>query len=191
MPVTYDDAERLFERWTLGVPLRNHGRAVEAVMRAAAHRYGNGPDDEITWAITGLLHDADYEQWPEEHPRKIIAWLREQGEEAIAHAISAHHTGWGVSYDTPLDRALLACDELTGFVMACCLVRDHGIHSLQSLSVRKKLKDKSFAAKVDRNEIRAGVEMLGAALDAHIELVIEALVPHAEAFGIGGKASGG
>jgi predicted hydrolase (HD superfamily) len=191
MGVSYDEAERLLHEWTAGAPLRNHARAVEAVMRRAAHRYGRGEADETAWAITGLIHDADYEQWPEEHPGRVVAWLRDRGAPEIAHAVSAHSTAWGVPYETPLDRALLACDELTGFVMACSLVRPGGIRSLTPSSVKKKLKDRSFAAKVDRDEVRAGVAMLGADLDEHIQLVIDALTPHAEALGIGGTTPGG
>ena len=189
MSLTWEEAEALMLEWTPGVALRNHARAVEASMRAASHRYGRGAEDETSWAMAGLLHDADYEQWPEEHPRRIIAWLRERGEETIAHAISAHHTGWGVSYDTMMDKALLACDELTGFVMACCLVRPDGIGSLTPSSVKKKLKDKSFAAKVDRNEVQAGAAMLGVDLTEHIQLIIDALSPRAEALGIAGSPS--
>ena len=155
-------------------------------MRAAAHRYGAGDADVEDWGVAGMLHDADYEQWPEEHPRLIVAWLREQGEEAIAHAISAHYTQWGVPYETALDKALLACDELTGFVGACCLVRPDGIATLSVGSVKKKLKDKRFAAKVDRHEVRAGAELLGVDLDEHIGFVIEALKPHAEELGLTG-----
>ena len=137
-----------------------------------AHRYGGGADDEEAWGIAGMLHDADYEKWPEDHPNRIVSWLREQGEESIAHAISAHHTGWGVPYESTLDKALIACDELTGFVGACCLVRPDGVHSLTPKSVKKKLKDKSFAAKVERSEINAGIEMLGADLTEHIAFII-------------------
>src|SRR4051794_8412859 len=137
MGVSYEEAERLLHEWTPGAALRNHARAVEAAMRRAAHRYGNGAADESTWAITGLLHDADYEQWPDEHPARIVAWLREHGEPAIAHAVSAHSTHWGVSYDSPLDMALPACDELAGFVVACCLVRPDGINGLGPSSVKK------------------------------------------------------
>jgi predicted hydrolase (HD superfamily) len=159
-------------------------------MRRAAHRYGGGPDDETVWAITGLLHDADYEQWPAEHPARVVAWLRAHGEPAIAHAVSAHSTHWGVSHDAPLDKALLACDELAGFVVACCLVRPDGIYGLEPSSVKKKLEDRSFAAKVDRAEIHAGVTMLGAVLDEHIQLVIDALTPLAAELGIAGQGSG-
>jgi predicted hydrolase (HD superfamily) len=189
MAVTYDEAVALLHEWTQTQPLRNHARAVEAVMRRAAHRYGVGAADEPRWAIAGLLHDADYERWPEEHPRRIVAWLREQGEPEVARAIAAHYTKWGVPRESPLDRALLACDELTGFVMACCLVRPDGIRSLGPSSVRKKLKDKSFAAKVDRDEVQAGVQDLGVDLSEHIQLVIDALAPHADDFSLGGTAS--
>lgn len=191
MPLSYEAALRQLEEWTTGQPLLNHARAVEAVMRAAAHRYGRGASDEPTWAIAGLLHDADYERWPTEHPQRIVAWLREQGETEIAHAISAHYTKWGVPYETALDRALLACDELTGFVVACCLVRPGGIHTLAPASIRKKLKDRAFAAKVDRDEVRAGVEHLGADMDAHIQMIIDALLPHAVPLGIEGTSGPG
>jgi predicted hydrolase (HD superfamily) len=159
-------------------------------MRAAAHRYGAGDGDEQAWGIAGLLHDADYEQWPEDHPKRIVAWLRERGEEELAHAISAHYTKWQVSYDTLLDRSLLACDELTGFVVASCLVRPEGVSTLTHQSVRKKLKDKAFAAKVDRDEIIRGAQLLGVDLAEHIQFVIEALKPHAEELGIQGRVAG-
>ena len=130
-------------------------------MRRAAHRYGAGEADEPRWAMTGLLHDADYDRWPDEHPRLIIAWLREQGEPEIAQAVEAHFDASAIPELTTLDKALLACDELTGFVMACCLVRPDGIHSLAPSSVKKKLKDKGFAAKVNRDDVYQGAERLG------------------------------
>lgn len=156
-------------------------------MRAAAQTYGAGEADVETWGIAGMLHDADYEKWPDDHPNRIVAWVGEQGEPAIAHAISAHYTKWGVPYETALDRALLACDELTGFIMACCLVRPDGIASLKPKSVKKRLKDKRFAAKVERAEVHAGIELLGVELDAHIQFVIGALSPHADELGLSGK----
>lgn len=189
MPITRETAWLRLCEWTETDALRKHARAVEIVMRAAAHRYGAGDADVETWGIAGMLHDADYEKWPEEHPHRIVAWLREQGEEAIAHAISAHYTQWGVPYETTLDKALLACDELTGFVGACCLVRAEGISTLGVDSVKKKLKDKRFAAKVDRHEVRTGAELLGVELDQHIAFVIEALRPHAAELGLAGAAS--
>ena len=155
-------------------------------MRRAAHRYGRGDADEERWGIAGMLHDADYEKWPEDHPRRIVAWLAERSESEIAHAISAHYTKWDVPYETALDKALLACDELTGFVGACCLVRPGGIHTLEPKSVRKKLKDKAFAAKVERPEIEAGAELLGVELSEHIGFVIGALEPHARELGLEG-----
>jgi predicted hydrolase (HD superfamily) len=164
-----------------------HARAVELVMRRAAYQYGIGAADEESWGIAGMLHDADYEKWPEEHPKRIVAALRERGEEAIAHAISAHFTKWGVPYNSQLDKALLACDELTGFIIAASLVRPEGITTLESKSVRKKLKDKAFAAKVDREEVVKGAELLGVGLDQHIQFIIDALKPHAEELKIGPK----
>ena len=154
-------------------------------MRQAAHRYGDGDVDEEAWGIAGMLHDADYEKWPEDHPQRIVAWLQDQGEATIAYAVSAHYTKWNVPYENPLDKALLACDELTGFVVACCLVRPDGVHSLTPKSVKKKLKDKAFAAKVERSEIRAGAELLGVDLSDHIQFIIDALKPHADELGIG------
>ena len=174
--------------WTKTESLRKHARAVEIVMRQAAHTYGGGEQDVETWGIAGMLHDADYEQWPEDHPHRTVAWLRERGEAAIAHAVSAHYTKWHVPYETALDKALLACDELTGFIIAACLVRPDGVTTLTPKSVRKKLKDKAFAAKVERDEIDKGAELLGVDLSAHIQFIIEALKPHAEELGIGPKA---
>jgi predicted hydrolase (HD superfamily) len=191
MSLSYEEAEQKLREWTSTPSLLGHARAVEAVMRRAAHRYGRGEEDEPVWAIAGLVHDADYERWPEEHPHRVVAWLRSCGEEAIAHAVAAHaHGRTGVACETTLDRALLACDELAGFVVACALVRPEGIHTMNPSSVKKKLKDRSFAAKVDRDEIRTSVEQLGAQLDAHIQLVIEALVPHAAALGMEGSRKG-
>ncbi len=187
MPLTRDEAWAHLCDWTKTESLRKHARAVEIVMRQAAYRYGSGAPDEEKWAVAGLLHDADYEQWPEDHPNRTVQWLRERGEEELAHAVSAHWTRWNVPYQNPLDKSLLACDELTGFVVACCLVRPDGIATLTAQSVRKKLKDKAFAAKVDRQEIAAGAELLGVDLVEHIQLVIDALKPHAEELNIAGS----
>lgn len=187
MPLTREQAWAKLCEWTKTDALRKHARAVEVVMRAAAHRYGDGAGDEERFGVAGMLHDADYEAWPEDHPKRIVAWLREQGEEEVAHAVSAHYTKWNVPYDTKLDRTLLACDELTGFVGACCLVRPDGIASLEAKSVLKKLKDKSFAAKVERAEVAAGAELLGVDLAAHVEFVIGALRPHAREIGLQGR----
>ena len=187
MPLTREQAWQHLCEWTETDSLRKHARAVEIVMRRAAHQYGEG--DEDRWGLAGLLHDADYERWPEEHPQRIVAWLREQGEEDLAYAISAHYTKWNVPHKSQLDRSLLACDELTGFIVACCLVRPEGVRTLESKSVRKKLKDKAFAAKVERSEIAAGAELLGVELASHIQFIIEALRPHAEELGIQGRVN--
>jgi predicted hydrolase (HD superfamily) len=184
--LTRDQGWQLLIEWTPGESLRRHARAVELVMRAAAARYGDPADVEV-WGLAGMLHDADYERWPDEHPHRIVAWLRDRDLPAIAHAVSAHYTRWGVPYDTVLDRALLACDEPTGFVMACCLVRPDGIASLGVDSVKKRLKDKRFAATVDRAEVTAGAELLGVPLDSHLAFIIDALRPHAGELGLAGR----
>jgi predicted hydrolase (HD superfamily) len=165
--------------------LRRHCLSVEAVMRAAAVRYGTpGDDAPDVWGITGLLHDADYEAYPEQHPNVIVAWLRERGEEAIAYAISAHSTQWNVPYTTTLSRAIVACDELTGFITACARVSPNGIHGLTPPSVLSKIDKRKFAEKVDRHELRAGAELLGVPLEDHIAFVIDALRARAADLGI-------
>jgi predicted hydrolase (HD superfamily) len=189
MSLTREEALAQLHEWTETEALRKHARTVELVMRAAALRYGGGEEDVERWGVAGLLHDADYEKWPEDHPRRIVAWLRERGEEEIAHAVSAHYTKWNVPYETALDRSLLACDELSGFIGACCFVRPDGIHSLAPKSVKKKLKDKSFAAKVERAEVRAGFELLEVEAAEHIQFVIDALRPHAAELGLEGTGS--
>jgi predicted hydrolase (HD superfamily) len=186
MTINYEQALEQFHNWTKTEALLRHGRAVEIVMRASHSKYGNG-DDLEKWAIAGLLHDCDYEQWPEDHPRRIVEWLNERGEPDIAHAVSAHYTKWGVPYDSQLDKALLAADEISGFVSACSLVRPEGIRTLSAQSVIKKLGVKSFAAKVDRDEIRLGCQMLGVPIEEHLQMVIEALRPHAVELGINGR----
>jgi predicted hydrolase (HD superfamily) len=167
--------------WTQSESLRRHARAVELAMRAAATKYGSGTPESIErWGITGMLHDADYDAWPEDHPNRIVSWLEERGEAEMAYAISAHYTKWGKEYRSDLDKALLACDELTGLIMACCLLRPDGIASLKPKSVKKKLKDKRFAAGVDRSEVSEGIRLLDAELGDHIQFLIDALSPHAE-----------
>jgi predicted hydrolase (HD superfamily) len=187
--LTREEAWEHLCEWTRTDSLRKHARAVEIVMRRAAHTYGDGAVDEEKWGIAGMLHDADYEQWPEEHPKRIVAWLRERGEEEIAYAISAHYTKWNVPHRSQLDRSMLACDELTGFVVASCLVRPEGVTTLAPKSVRKKLKDKAFAAKVDRGEITTGADLLRVDLSEHIQLIIDALKTHADELCIGPRRS--
>ena len=186
MTLTRAQALEQLQAWTETDSLLKHARTVEIVMRRAAQRYGGEGADEEVWAVTGLLHDADYERWPDEHPQHIVDWLREQGEEEIAYAVSFHQTQWGLPPKTEMDKALLACDELAGFIIACCLVRPEGVTTLAPKSVKKKLKDKAFAAKVDREIIRNSVELLGVDMGEHIQFVIDALKPHAAELGIGG-----
>ncbi|MEC9072624.1 MAG: HD domain-containing protein [Myxococcota bacterium] len=189
MELTREQAWEHLVSWTDSPSLRNHARAVEIVMRAAALRYGGQASDVEQWGVAGMLHDADYDRWPDEHPNRAVAWLQERGEEDLAHAVAAHYTGWGVPYQSDMARALVACDELTGFVVACCLVRPEGIGTLTPKSVKKKLKDKRFAASVERAEVHAGVELVGADLTEHIQLVIDALKPHAIELGIQGHGT--
>ena len=179
--ISRTDAKQLLASMTESASLLRHMRTLELVMEAYAEKLG---EDQDEWAVTGLLHDADYEPFPEKHPQVIVARLRELGDEKIAHAISAHYTKWGVSYVTTLDKGLLACDELTGFIVACAQVRPEGITTLEAKSVIKKLKDKGFAAKVDREEVYKGVELFGAELAAHIDFIIEVLKKNKEELGI-------
>ncbi len=187
MNLTRQDALQKLNAWTENPSLLKHARAVEVVMRQAAANYGPENADADTWAVLGLLHDADYQRWPETHPEETVKWLRDQGEEELAYAVSAHRTDLGIPPKSQMDKALLACDELAGFVTACSLVRPDGVVSLKPKSVKKKLKDRSFAAKVDRQIIRDSVELLGVDLGDHIQFVIDALKPHADELGIGPK----
>lgn len=175
------EARDLLFEMTKGDSLRRHARTVELVMEAYAKKLG---ENEEEWAIAGLLHDADYEAWPEEHPGRIVGMLRERGMDKIAHAISAHYTKWAVPYETLLDKALIACDELTGFVVACSQVRPEGISTLEPKSVIKKLKQKSFAASVDRDEVYAGTELFGVQLEEHIAFIIDVLKANKAELGI-------
>ncbi len=154
--------------------LRAHVRSVEIVMEAYADKFG---EDREQWAITGLLHDADYEKHPDEHPKIITEILEERGEQEIAHAIHCHYTKWGYSCESLLDKALLACDELTGLVIAVARLRPNGLQDMAPKSVKKKFKDKNFAKGVDRDEVRIGIELLEVDMDDHIRFIIEALRP--------------
>ncbi len=170
--ISREEARAILVSMTKSESLLRHMRTLELVLEAYAEQLGENKDE---WAIAGLLHDADYEAYPDQHPNIIVEKLREMNEGKIAHAISAHYTHWNVPYETTLDKALLACDELTGFIVACCQVRPDGIASLETKSVVKKLKDKGFAAKVDRNEVYKGAELMGVDLNDHISFIIEVL----------------
>lgn len=179
--VTRTEARELLASLTQNQSLLRHMRTLEMVMEAYAEKLG---EDKEEWAIAGLLHDADYEAFPEKHPQIIVQKMRDRGEEKIAHAISAHYTKWNVPYDTLLDKALLACDELTGFIVACAQVRPEGIATLETKSVVKKLKDKGFAAKVERDEVYKGAELLGVDLQEHIGFIIGVLQKNKEELAI-------
>ena len=183
--LTRAEAWNLLCDWTPSPKLRVHARAVELVMRDLAQRLG---DDETAFGIAGMLHDADYDQWPDEHPKRIVAWLQERGEAALAHAISAHYTQWGVSYVTLLDKALLASDEITGFCMAAALIRPTRTEGLEPSSVKKRLKDKAFAAGVDRFEVKEGLRLLmeavGGTEDEHLARILAVLHAHRVELGL-------
>ncbi len=179
--MTLVEARQILTSMTQSASLLRHMRSVELVMTAYAVKFNENKEE---WAVAGLLHDADYEAFPDQHPSVIVEKLRKQGEEKIAHAISAHYTKWNVPYTTRLAKALLACDELTGFIIACSQVRPDGISSLEPKSVIKKLKDKSFAAKVERAEVFKGAELLGIDLTGHIAFIIGVLRKHKEELGV-------
>jgi putative nucleotidyltransferase with HDIG domain len=163
--------------------LRRHALSVEAVMRAAARKYGG---DEETWGIVGLLHDFDYEQFPEQHPMKGKEILEARGVPAeIIYAIQCHADFTGYERRSVLDKMIFAVDELTGFIIACTLVRPNkSLSEVDPKSVRKKLKDKSFARSVVREDIWKGIEELGVDIDAHVSFVVEALKPLAAQIGV-------
>ncbi len=173
--MTRTEAREILGELMQSPALLAHVRSVEIVMEAYAGKYGEDPDH---WAITGLLHDADYEKHPDEHPKVITALLEERGEHEKAHAIHCHYTKWGYTCETLMDKALLACDELTGLIIAVARLRPNKLQDLTPKSVKKKLKDKNFAAGVDRAEVHSGIELLGVDLNDHITFIIEALRPH-------------
>lgn len=192
MSVSRDDALSLMHEYTENENLRRHMYAVEAAMHAYARKFG---EDEEVWGVTGLLHDFDYERWPneardpeDEHPTTGVGILREAGyPEAICRAILGHADYTGVPRDTLLAKALYAVDELTGFITACALVRPNGITDMKVKSVRKKLKDPSFARGVDREELRRGAEELGVDLGEHIQQVIDAMRGIADVLDLRGR----
>ncbi len=169
-----DDALQLLEEWVENAGLRNHMKSVEAAVRFYARQ--NGASEE-SWALAGLLHDLDWEKYPDEHPLRAVEELRKRGyPEEVLHAILAHRADFtGVAPETPLDRALVACDELTGLITATALVRPEGIDDLGPKSVKKKMKDPAFAKGVDREDVKRGCELLGLELDTHIQNVITAM----------------
>jgi len=184
MEVTRDRAWETLTRYTTSEPLLRHALAVEAATRWYARRFG---EDEELWAAVALLHDFDYEIHPtlDEHPQDGAPILRDEGwPEEVVEGVLSHAEHLAMPRDTPLKKTLFACDELSGFVHACGLVRPDGIETLEPKSVRKKLKQPSFAAGVHRDEVYAGAELLDLPLDEHIRNVIEALRPIAPRLGL-------
>ncbi len=170
-----EEAWDLMCEWTENDSLRKHMLAVEAAMRAYAQRFG---EDEEKWGVTGLLHDMDYEKHPtpDEHPMVGVAELERRGyPDDVLHAIKGHADYLEVPRDTLMSKALYAVDELSGFIVACALVRPEGLENMKAKSVRKKMKQKSFAAAVNREDIVRGAEELGVDLNEHIEFVAGAL----------------
>jgi predicted hydrolase (HD superfamily) len=180
---TRADALELLNEWVDNEGLRNHMKAVEAAVRRYARQFGA---DEEEWALAGLLHDLDWEKYPDEHPLRAVDELRGRGYPGtVLHAILAHRSDFtGVEPESQLDRVLVACDELSGLVNACALVRPTGISDLTPKSVKKKMKDKAFAAGVDREEVRRGVELLGIDMDTHIANVIAAMQEISDELGL-------
>jgi putative nucleotidyltransferase with HDIG domain len=179
-----EQAKELLFKYTGSDSLRKHAFAVEAAMRAYADRLGG---DREVWGITGLLHDFDYEKYPEypDHPMKGSEILREQGyAEDVRTAILGHVPAANVPRDTPMAKALFACDELCGLVTACALVRPNKLADLEASSVKKKMKDKAFARGVNREDIVKGAAELGVELTEHISFVIAALRPIAADLGL-------
>jgi putative nucleotidyltransferase with HDIG domain len=189
-----EDAWKLLCEYTQGESLRKHALAVEACVRAYAHKFGA---DENLWGITGLLHDFDYERWPntahhaaEEHPYEGSGILRKNGyPEEMIHAILGHADYCNVSRASPLDKTLFACDELAGFLTACALIKpSKSIHEVETASVKKKLKDKAFARGVNRDDVYKGAEELGVPLDEHITFCVAALREVAPQLGLQGAS---
>ncbi len=184
MDVTRERAWETLTKYTQSEALRRHALAVEAAVAGYARRFGG---DEELWRATALLHDFDYEIHPtlDKHPQDGAPILREEGyPEEVVEAVLSHAEHLAMPRDTPLKKTLFACDELAGFVHACGLVRPDGIETLEPKSVRKKLKQPSFAAGVHRDEVYAGAELLDLELDEHIRNVIESLRPIAGELGL-------
>ena len=187
-----DDAWKLLCEYTQSESLRKHALAVEACMRAYARKFGA---DEELWRLAGLVHDFDYERWPNdehhperEHPYEGSKILRQKGyPEDLIHAILGHANYCGVPRTSPFDRALFACDELSGFLTACALVKpSKSIHDVEAASVKKKLKDKAFARGVSRDDVYQGAQELGVPLEEHIAVCIAAMRAVAPELGLSG-----
>jgi predicted hydrolase (HD superfamily) len=185
---TREQAWELVCEWVQSDSLRKHLLGVEAAMRAYSRRYG---EDEERWAVTGLVHDLDYERFPDlddtenGHPRTALRLFEElDWPPDVIEAVAGHATFLGVPRETRMAKALFAVDELSGFIAACALVRPTGIEGMKPKSVKKKLKQPSFAAGVNRDEVREGAEELGVDFDEHVAFVIGAMAAESEALGL-------
>jgi putative nucleotidyltransferase with HDIG domain len=194
---TRNDALNLLNEYTQNESLRKHALAVEACVRAYARK--TGADEEL-WGLTALLHDFDYERWPnnahsptEEHPAGGSGILRERGyPEEMIRAIVSHADYCAVPRQTPLEHALFACDELAGFLTACALVKpSKSIFEVEPDSVKRKLKDKAFARGVNRDDVRKGAEELGVPLEEHVAFCIAAMRGAADVLGLRGNLAAG
>lgn len=189
--ISRDEAWTLLTEWTSSESLRRHMLAVEAAMRAYAPRFGG---DVELWGLTGLLHDLDYERYPDlgdGHPRYALRELEARGyPPELVRAVASHADFLGVPRETPMEKTLYAVDELSGFLLACAYVRPEGLVGMTPKSVKKKLKQPSFAAAVNREDLRRGAEALGVDFDEHLQIVIDALADRREELmGAGGGAA--
>jgi putative nucleotidyltransferase with HDIG domain len=188
---TREDAWNLVCEWVESDSLRKHLLGVEAAMVAYARRYG---EDSERWAVTGLVHDLDYERYPDldtGHPRYALKELEERGyPQDVIDAVAGHAEFMGVPRQTQMAKALFAVDELSGFIAACALVRPTGIEGMKPKSVKKKLKQPSFAAGVNREEVTRGAEELGVDFDEHVAFVIAAMAERAGELGLEPSESG-
>jgi putative nucleotidyltransferase with HDIG domain len=191
MTIDRDAAWGLLTEFTQSESLRKHALAVEACMRAYARKLGG---DEDLWGVVGLIHDFDYEKYPslEDHPYRGNEILKERGySDEIRKAIMSHAEYTGVPRETPMEKALFACDELAGFITASTLVKpSKSLDELDAKSVRKKMKDKAFARSVNRNDIIQGAAELGVDLEEHITFCIEAMKGIAKELGLAGSLAG-
>ncbi len=190
MRPTRQEAWELVEEWVQAESLRKHLLGVEAAMVAYARRFG---EDEELYAVTGLLHDLDYERYPDletGHPRKALQLFEERGyPPGLIDAVAGHATFLGVPRESQLAKTLFAVDELSGFIAACALVRPTGLEGMTPKSVKKKLKQPSFAAGVNREEVRQGAEELGVDFDEHLAFVIAAMEERADELGLAPAAT--
>ena len=190
-PPSREEAWELFCEWTESESLRKHALGVEAAMRAYARRFDA---DEELYAVTGLVHDLDYERYPDldtGHPRHALEELETRGyPQDVIDAVAGHAEFLEVPRETTMAKTLFAVDELSGFVAACALVRPTGIEGMKPKSVKKKLKQPSFAAAVDRDQVRRGAEELGVDFDEHLAVVIDAMEAEKEALGLSARQVG-